>query len=128
MLLWLVIFIPCVLGYLAVVAFRSLLARRVGFWWWAAFLATLATGFASGMWFAFCFEIRRPEFLSIGFPLPWGDFVRPSGHGEWSNHKSSYFWAVLDMLLFTSVSAYPVWSINTLWRSWLAKRDKRNTT
>lgn len=117
--LWLSIVIPCVLALLSLIAVRSLLARRVGCWWWVALFGCIAVGVALGVWFTFFFEDNTdPNMRYIGFPLPWNSFVRfPDGvGGEWTQYKRMEDDAVLDMLLFSSISVYPVWLVNSLWR------------
>lgn len=41
MVLWLVYFLPCLLGLFSLLAIRSLLTRGVGRWWWAALLSCI---------------------------------------------------------------------------------------
>jgi len=78
-------------------------------------------GFALGLWFTFAFSIESPRYppaREIGFPLAW-DFPGKGGVARSRN----WDFAVVDMMLLTSVSIYPVWLANTLWR-FLRKRTQ----
>ncbi len=113
MVQWLIYFIPCMLALCAILAARSLIARHAGRSW----VVALVIGLALGLWFTFSFEWpSQPEGTYIGFPLPW-KYPGKGGIGTYI----SWDFAVLDMMLFTSVSVYPVWLTNTLWR-FLRKR------
>ena len=118
MVLWLTFFVPCVLALLSLLAVRSLMARGVARWWWTAFFVCIVVGIGSGVWFTFFKEEASSGLRCIGYPLPWDTLVKPpnGSKGEWTEWKRMEYMAVLDMLLFSSISVYPVWIANTLWR------------
>ncbi len=127
MVQWFTYFIPCVLGLFSLIAVRSLLARGVGRWWWGTLLGSVLVAVALGAWFTFFFEVvTRSGVRCIGFPFAWKLFVRfPGGHGaEWTRWRTFADFAALDMVLFASLSVYPVWLANTLWRFMLARSKK----
>ena len=114
------IVVLALLGWLAVIAVRSLRARGVGWPWWAALVGCVVAGFALGVWFGFCFEYQPSStFRVIGFPLPSACFVHKTdvdGVERWIDYPSLPN-ALADILLFSSISIYSIWLVNTLWRS-----------
>jgi hypothetical protein len=106
-------------GWLSVIAVRSLRARGVGWPWWSALVGCVVIGFALGVWFGFFFKYQpEPTFRVIGFPLPSACFVQKmdiDGVERWIDYPSAPN-ALADVLLFSFISAYPMWLANTLWR------------
>ena len=121
----LLILIPvlAVLGWLALCAVRSFMARRVGWTWWTALAACLAIGIVSGVWFGFFFEYQPfPRLRIIGCPIPVVVFALETdadGNQCWTDFVSPvpWFFAISNVFLFSFVSIYPVWLANVLWRT-----------
>ncbi len=119
---WLIYFIPCVMALFAFLAARSLIARYSERSWVVALVVSLTVGFALGLCFTFLFQWPSDSVHPyIGFPLPW----EYPGKGDLTQCRA---WddAALDMMLFTSVSVYPVWLAHALWR--LLRRKTNGTT
>jgi hypothetical protein len=118
------------LGWIYVCAIRSLRARGVGLLWWTALVGSLVIGFAVGVWGGFFFEYQpEPKFRVIGCPVPVVCFVFEK-HGDGEEHWVDYvtpvplLFAMSNVFLFSFVSVYPVWLVNTFWRTtpWASRK------
>lgn len=120
------------LGGVSFVAVRSLKRRTVGLMWWTALVGCLVAGFALGVWLGFYFEYQpSPRLRIIGCPVPVVAFaLEKSADGEerWTDFvtPAPLLFAASNVFLFSVVSVYPVWLVNTLWR-FVRGRGKRPT-
>ena len=110
------------LGWLAFLAVRSLKRRGVRPTWYVALVGCLIIGFALGIWFGFYFEYRpSPRLRVVGCPVPVVCFALEKyadGQEYWTDYvpPAPLLFAMSNVLLFSFVSVYPVWLVNTLWR------------
>lgn len=117
-----IIAVLALLGWLSVSAVRSLLARGVGFPWWAILVSCVIVGFCLGVWFGFFFEYQpSPRLRVIGCPVPVVCFVLETsadGKEQWTDFitPAPLLFAASNVLLWAFVSVYPAWLANTLWR------------
>ena len=122
-----IIVVLALLGWLALVAVRSLKRRDVGWLWWSALVGCLIIGFSLGIWFGLFFEYRpEPKFRVVGFPLPSVCFVQEKsadGVERWIDYPSLL--GLVDVLLFSFASVYFVWLVNSLWRLTTDRRQAK---
>jgi len=118
----LLITVLCLLGWLAILAAKSLWARQVGRWWWSSLAVSLVLGIALGIWLGGFFEYRPPAKLRVlGFPVPVAAFaleVGSDGQEQWTDFVPPFPELVVaaNVLLTAIMSVYPVWAVNTLVR------------
>ena len=80
------------------------------------------------VWLLFEYQ-PKPKFRVIGFPVPAVCFVLEK-HGDEEEHWVDYvspaplLFAASNVFLFSFVSVYPVWLVNTLWRTsrWASRK------
>lgn len=118
----LLIAVLCLLGWLAILAVKSLWARQVGRWWRSSLVVSLVLGIALGIWLGGFFEYRPSAKLRVlGFPVPVAAFALErgaDGQEQWTDFVPPFPELVVaaNVLLTAIMSVYPVWAANTLAR------------
>ena len=111
------------LGWISVVAHRSLCRRRVSRGWHVAFFTAMLAGLVAGVYFGFFFRyFVSKEVEIVSFPVPAVFIVLekyPDGESQWTDFvtPAPILFAGSNIPIFACLAVLPVWFANTLSRS-----------